>query len=91
MYPLRVYVSANACILGASLVAQTVKIIHGNAGDLDSIPGWEDPLEKGMQSTAVFLPEESHGQRSLVGHSTWGHRAGHDWVTKHTTPVFSRT
>ena len=22
----------------------------------------------------VFLPEESHGQRSLVGYSPWGHR-----------------
>ena len=29
--------------------------------------GWEDPLEKEMEPTAVFLPGESHGQRSLVG------------------------
>ena len=28
--------------------------------------GWEDPLEKEMQSTPVLLPGESHGQRSLV-------------------------
>ena len=26
-----------------------------------------------------FLPEESHGQRSLVGYSPWGRRVGHDW------------
>ena len=26
--------------------------------------GWGDPLEKGMQLTAVFLPGELHGQRS---------------------------
>ena len=25
-----------------------------------------------MQHTSVFLPEESHGQRSLVGNSPWG-------------------
>ena len=31
--------------------------------------GWEDPLEKGMEPTPVFLPGESHGQRSLVGYS----------------------
>ena len=33
--------------------------------------GWEDPLEKGMVTTPVFLPGESHGQRnySLVGYS----------------------
>ena len=31
--------------------------------------GWEDPLEKEMQSTPVFLPGEFHGQRSLAGYS----------------------
>ena len=32
------------------------------------------PLEKGRgwQPTPVFLPGESHGQRSLVGYSPWG-------------------
>ena len=28
---------------------------------------------KGM-TTPVFFPGESHGQRSLVGHSPWGHK-----------------
>ena len=28
--------------------------------------GQEDPLEKGMQPTAVFLPGKFHGQRSLA-------------------------
>ena len=33
----------------------------------------EDPLEKmECQSTPVFLPGESHGQKSLVGYSPWG-------------------
>ena len=27
---------------------------------------WEDPLEKEMQPTPVFLPGEFHGQRSLA-------------------------
>jgi len=27
-----------------------------------------------MATTPVFLPEESHGQRSLVGYSPWGHK-----------------
>ena len=31
--------------------------------------GREDPLEKEMYSTPVFLPGESHGWRSLVGYS----------------------
>ena len=29
------------------------------------------------QPTPVFLPGESHGQRSLSGCSPWGHRVGH--------------
>ena len=33
--------------------------------------GQEDPLEKDMTNTPVFLPEEFHGQRSLVGYSPW--------------------
>ena len=28
-----------------------------------------------MAPTLVFLPEESHGQRSLAGYSLWGHKA----------------
>ena len=28
---------------------------------------WEDPLEKDMQPTLVFLPGECHEQRSLAG------------------------
>jgi len=29
-------------------------------------------LEEGMATTAVFLPRESHGQRSLAGCNPWG-------------------
>ena len=36
--------------------------------------GWEGPLEGEMQPTPVFLPGESHGQRSLAGCSSWGHK-----------------
>ena len=39
-----------------------------NAGNLGSIPGLEVLLEGTWQSTPVFLPGESHGQRSLAGH-----------------------
>ena len=34
--------------------------------------GREDPLEEGMATTPIFLPGESHGQRSVVGYSPWG-------------------
>ena len=33
--------------------------------------GWEDPLEKEMQPTLVFLHGESQGQRSLASYSPW--------------------
>jgi len=33
----------------------------------------EDPLEEDLQPTPVFLPRESHGQRSLAGCSPQGH------------------
>ena len=38
-----------------SLVAQTVKESAYNAGDLGSIPGWGDPLEKEMANHSSTL------------------------------------
>ena len=32
------------------------------------------PWRRAWQPTPVFLPGESHGQRSLVGYSPWGHK-----------------
>ena len=45
-----------------------------NAGDLGSIPGWEDPLEREWLSAPVFWSGEFHGQRSLTGYSPWSHK-----------------
>ena len=36
--------------------------------------GREDPLRRKWQPTPVFLPGESHGQRSLVGYSPRGRK-----------------
>ena len=42
----------------------------GAAGDADLIPGWERfPWRRKWQPTPVFLPGDSHGQRSLAGYS----------------------
>ena len=43
-----------------------------SVGDLGSILGWEDHLERKWQPSSVFLPGESHGQRSLGGYGLWG-------------------
>ena len=39
-----------------------------NAGDMSSILG----VERAQQPIPVFLPGESHGQRSVVGYSPMG-------------------
>ena len=45
--------------------------------------GWR----RKWQPTPVFLPGESHGQRSLAGHGPWGHRESDmTEVTKHACP-----
>ena len=43
-----------------------------NAGDQGLIPMLGRPLEKGWLPTPVFLPGESHGQKSLVSYNPWG-------------------
>ena len=37
--------------------------------------GQEDRWKRAWQSTLVFLPEEPHGWRSLVGYSPLSHKA----------------
>ena len=55
-----------------------VKNLLANAGgvrDMGSIPGLgRSPGVGSGQPTPVFLPGESHGQRSLAGYSPWGHK-----------------
>ena len=63
-----------------SQVALVVKNLPANAGDvkyMGLIPGLGRFPEEGMatwQPTPVFLPGESHGQRSLAGYSPQGHK-----------------
>ena len=41
------------------------------------------PWRRKWQPTPLFLPEKSHGQRSLAGYTPWGHkRVRHDWATE---------
>ena len=32
------------------------------------------PWRRKWQPTPIFLPEEFHGQRSLAGYNSWGHK-----------------
>ena len=46
-----------------------------SAGDLGSIPGLGTiPWRRKWQPTAVFLPGESHGQKSLESCGRWGQK-----------------
>ena len=52
-----------------------VKVSAWNAGDPGSIPGsGKIPWRRKWHPTPVLLPRESHGGRSLVGYSPWGHK-----------------
>ena len=71
---------------GASLVAQMVK----NLPPMQETPvqylGQEDALEKEMVTLPpIFLPGESHGQRSLVGYSPWCHKESDTTEQLHIT------
>ena len=60
----------------ASQVALVVRNLPANAGDTSGSDPWvgKIPRRSKWQSTPVFLPVQFHGQRSLVGCSTWGHK-----------------
>ena len=40
--------------------------------------GGKIPWRRAWQPTPVFMPGESHGQRSLVGYGSYGRRFGHN-------------
>ena len=70
----------------ASQVTLGVENPPANVGDMR--PGFDlwvgkIPWRRTWQPTPVFLPGESHGQRSLPGYSPWGCRVGQADVTRH--------
>ena len=66
-----------------------VKNPPANAGDLGSIPGLgRSPGEGHGYPLQYACPEESHGQRTLVGYSPWGHKGvRHDLAAKEPAPL----
>ena len=57
--------------MGASQVALVVRT-HLPMQESEVSLGAEDPLQEEMATHSVFLPGESHGQRSPVGYSACG-------------------
>ena len=56
------------------LVVKNLPASAGNARDVSLIPRSGRSPEGGHATTPVFLPRESHGQRSLVGDGPQGHK-----------------
>ena len=68
-----------SCLLqdvGASQVELVVKNMPTNAGDTGrhGFDFWVRKIPGKGNGNPVSLPGNSHGQRSLVGYSPWGHR-----------------
>ena len=75
------------CFPGVSVI----KNLPASSGGFNPWVG-KIPWRRKWQPTPVFLPGNSHGQRSLAGYSPWGHKTvRHDLVTKQqhlpTSPV----
>ena len=71
------------------LVAQLVKNLQWRRPRFDSWVG-KIPWRRKWQPTSVFLPGESHGQRSLAGYRPWGCKSQtrlSDWTTTIHTEV----
>ena len=81
MCPLNDYNLAKKKKKWASLVAQTVKGLAAMQETQVRSLAQEDPWRRKWQPTLVFLPGESHGQRSLVGYTPWGRKVRHNGVT----------
>ena len=65
-----------------------VKNLPANAGDFDPWV-WKISWRRAWKPTPVFLPGESHGQRSLEGYSPWGHKEMDTAeATEHAEPKF---
>ena len=61
---------------GTSLVAQTVKHLLDLQCGRPGFNPWVRKISwrRKWHPTPVFLPGKSHGRRSLVGYSPWGHK-----------------
>ena len=63
----------------ASLVAQLVKNLPAMLETWVQSLSWDDPLEKGMATTLVFLPGKSPWTEEAGGLQSMGsHRVGHN-------------
>ena len=59
----------------AALVVKNTPANAGNAREMGSIPNLErSPVAQNENLFQHFFPEKFHGQRSLSGYGSWGHK-----------------
>ena len=69
--------------LSIGFPGKVVKNPPANIEDAGSIPELgRSPGEGNVNPLQNSPLENSHGQRSLVGYSQWGHKVGHDLATR---------
>ena len=59
-------------------MSQTVKNLPAVQETQVRFLGWEDPLEKGMETHSSILAGGFHDERSLVHYGPWSSRVRHD-------------
>ena len=59
----------------AFLLSQFIRNLPAMQESLVRFLGQEDPLENELSTHPSFWPGESHGQKSLLGYSPWGHKS----------------
>ena len=77
-------IAALFCVLSGSSVVKNPPASAGDVRDVALVP-WvgKIPWRRKWQSSPVFLPGKSHGQRSLAGYSPRGRkRVGRDSATE---------
>ena len=57
-----------------ALVVENPPASAGDRRDMGLIPGLGGSPGEGHGNPLLFLPGESHGERSLTGFSPWGHK-----------------
>ena len=72
-WPHLTYISSISRASQATLVVQNPPAGAGGVKDMGLIPGL-GRSPRGGQPSPLFLPAESHGQKSLAGYSPWGCR-----------------
>ena len=89
-------ITKSSCVNTSEVLIDFAKLPSINVGLQCRRPGFDPwvgkiPWRRKWQPMPVFLPGESHGRRSLVGSSLWGHKELDTTERLHFTSLQSNT